>query len=168
MATSKLQQSLTDGIHKKLNDLQGKWSGSTKTWFEPSVIADESPTEGSIIPLFDGRFMLHVYSSSLQGQPFEGRMVFGYHIKENKYQMSWIDTFHMGTGIMLSEGDVTNGIFSVKGTYSSGGDDPQTWGWKTTIEKIDENAITIRAYNITPEGEESLATETNYRRVDNI
>jgi len=165
MATSKLEQSLVDGIHKQLNDLQGQWKGTTKTWFDPSVLADESSAEGNIVPLFDGRFVLHEYRSSLQGQPFEGRMELGYHMKENKFQMSWMDTFHMGTGIMLCEGEASNGNFSVMGNYSTGGDDPQTWGWRTTIEKIDDNSITIRAYNITPEGEESLATETNYQRV---
>jgi hypothetical protein len=164
MATSKLEQSLMDGIHKHLTSFEGKWIGNTRTWFDPAVLSDESPVEGKITALFDGRFMLHEYKSSMQGKPYEGWMIFGYHIKNNRYQMSWVDTFHMGTGIMLSEGEVTDGNFSVTGYYGTGGEEPQTWGWRTTIEKTGNNTLIIRAYNITPEGEESLATETIYTR----
>jgi hypothetical protein len=165
MGVSKLEQSLADGLHKRINEFEGKWAGNTKTWFDPAILADESPSEGSFKPLFDGRFMQFEYRSSMQGKPFEGIMIIGYHIKDNKLQMSWVDTFHMGTGIMLSEGEADGNNLSVTGYYGTGGEEPQTWGWRTTFEKNGSDELVIRAFNITPEGEESLATETIFKRV---
>ena len=51
MGTSKLEASLESGMHKKLQSLTGNWEGITKTWFEPGVLADESPVKGAIRPL---------------------------------------------------------------------------------------------------------------------
>ncbi len=164
MGISKLEQSLQDGHHKNLTAFEGKWTGTTKTWFDPSILADESASQGSIKLLFDGRFIQYEYVGSMQGKPFEGIMILGYHIKDDKFQMSWVDTFHMGTGIMLSEGDAHGDNFSVIGYYGTGGDDPQTWGWRTTFKKASADQLIISAYNITPGGEESLATETIYTR----
>ncbi|MFN2502534.1 MAG: DUF1579 family protein [Pyrinomonadaceae bacterium] len=41
-------ESKTGGWNAKLARLVGEWSGATKTWFEPGVLADESPMTGKI------------------------------------------------------------------------------------------------------------------------
>ena len=73
---------------------------------------------------------------------------FGYHLQSQTFQSAWIDTFHMGTGIMFSESESKTPFFSALGHYSSGGE-PGTWGWKTE-KLIDHDNIKLTAYNITP------------------
>lgn len=158
----KFQESLSSGPHSKLAKFAGEWAGTTKTWFEPDVVADESPMSGKITPILGGRFLLHEYSGSLQGKPFDGLAIFGFDIATNKFQMAWVDSFHMSTGIMFSEGDAAD-KFSAFGTYYTGPETPR-WGWRTEIEQIDDDNIVITAYNVEPESDDQKATETRYTR----
>ena len=165
MSKSKFEISLEGGVHKQLQSLTGTWEGATKTWFEPHVIADESPMKGTIRSILGGRFLMHEYQGSLSGEAFEGIAFYGFDVPNNKFQSAWIDSFHMGTGMMLSEGKPTETGFSVLGSYG-GPDIPVPWGWRTVFQLNEPNQLTITAFNISPEGREDRATETIYRRVN--
>ena len=159
----KFEESKVNGFHSKLAKLAGEWTGTTKTWFEVDILADESPMTGKISPILGGRFLLHEYSGELSGNAFEGVAIYGFDLATNKFQAAWVDSFHMSTGIMLSEGEPGDG-FRVLGSYDAGGPDVPRWGWRTEIDVVDTDRIVVTAFNISPEGEEAKATETRYSR----
>jgi hypothetical protein len=146
---SKFETSLAEGIHHQLALLAGNWAGTSRTWFEADVLA--------------GRFILHQYQSSLAGKPLEGLAIIGYSFPYGRYQTAWVDSFHMGTGIMFSEGAATEKGHSVLGSYGGEGM-PEPWGWRTEIEVVDQDHVIITAYNVEPGGAEAKATEINYHR----
>lgn len=44
-------------------------------------------------------------------------------------------------------------------------DTEQYWGWRTNIEIISPEKIVLTAYNISPDGDETKATEIVYEKV---
>ena len=150
--------------HHFLSQLAGGWTGISKLWLEPGKLFDESQIIGTIQIVLDGRFALFLYQTSVEGETQHGMFTFGYNTTLEQYEASWLDSFHNNTAIMFCVGSARDNGFAVLGTYPdpTGGPD---WGWRTEVELIDEDHLTITAYNIHPELGEAKATEAKLKRV---
>ncbi|HUP81711.1 MAG TPA: DUF1579 family protein [Pirellula sp.] len=148
---------------KFLGKCVGIWQGTAKTWFEPGKLVDESKVSGEIVSLLNGNFFRHTYEGSMKGKPRNGEETLAMNSVTKKFQISWFDDFHMSNAILFSEGDGSERGFCVSGKYDWAPGKPQG-GWRTEYELIDEDHLTITAYNIMGD-EESKAVETVYERV---
>jgi hypothetical protein len=150
--------------HRFLAQLAGHWRGTSKLWFEPDKLADESPVVGSVQLILDGRFAIYLYQGSVEGEAQHGMFTFGYNTTLEQFEASWMDSFHNNTAIMFCTGNARENGFWVLGSYPdpTGGPD---WGWRTEVELLDENHLVITAYNILPDGGEAKATEARLERV---
>jgi hypothetical protein len=140
--------------HNFLAQLVGGWSGVARTWVDPDAAPGESRTQGSVQLILDGRFVIYLYQYSVDGEPQHGMFTFGYDTLLDQYQASWVDSYHTNTAIMYCVGAVKDRGFAVLGSYPDpeGGPD---WGWRTEVELIDLDHLSITASNISPEGSET-------------
>ncbi len=150
--------------HHFLSQLAGSWTGISKLWLEPDKLTDQSPVLGTITLVLEGRFAIYLYQGSIEGKAQHGMFTFGYNTTLDRYEASWLDSFHNNTAIMFCTGSATEKGFSVLGSYPdpTGGPD---WGWRTQVEQIDADHLIITAYNIHPEYGEAKATEARLTRV---
>ena len=150
--------------HHFFTQLAGAWSGKSLTWLDPNEAPHESPIQGSVQLILDGRFALYLYQSIMEDEPQYGLFTFGFNTTSNQYEASWVDSFHNNTAIMFCVGAGRENGFSVLGSYPDPNGGPD-WGWRTEVVLNDPSHLTITAYNISPEGNEAKATETKLVRV---
>jgi hypothetical protein len=151
------------GISEKLLHLVGTWKGANRLYVPwlPEKIR-ESESVATVRSKMNGQFLSIEYSWSFDNDLQEGLLILGCDPKSDAVQAVWTDSWHSKNVLMVCNGKVANdGSISVFGQYSVP-DNPQ-WGWRTDIIPGEENFRYVM-YNVTPEGGEELAVETDFTR----
>ena len=110
----------------------------------------------------NGQFVQFDYTWAYEGEPQEGLIVLGCDTRSDAVQAVWTDSWHSRHTFMVSDGTVNDvGAISVKGYYKVPG--YPDWGWRTDIiPEVD--LLKVVMYNVSPEGVEELAVDTEYHR----
>ncbi|MBP6574953.1 MAG: DUF1579 domain-containing protein [Flavobacteriales bacterium] len=171
--SEKLERSKKDGAHALLARMAGSWKGTSKLWFEPDQLAEETPITGTLKLVLDGMHLVHEYEGTTMGKRQTGLAIHSYSLGEQRWQTAWVDSFHNGTRIMFSQGLAGTDVRrpNVLGSYPVSSVDPSAdptgpdWGWRTTLELRADDHLVIAQYNVDPDGMEAKAIEIDYHRI---
>ena len=152
------------GIGEKLSHLVGAWKGSNRLfvpWMPEKI--KESESTATVRSKMNGQFLSIEYSWSFDGELQEGVLILGCDPKSDEVQAVWTDSWHSKNTLMLCNGKIAqDGSISVLGHYAV--PDHPDWGWRTEIVPGNDGFRCVM-YNLTPEGAEDIAVETNFTRV---
>jgi hypothetical protein len=152
------------GINDDLSRYAGTWAGTNNlylSWLPDPLRQSESDLTVSLKA--NGQFVSFEYTWAHEGEPQEGLILLGCDKKSDAVQTVWTDSWHSSHTFVLSDGKSSeDGSISVKGYYKVEGH--PDWGWRTDIIPNGEE-LRIVMYNVSPEGDEELAVETDFHRV---
>jgi hypothetical protein len=138
----------------------GPWTGTNQLFFPPEP-PRESASELGVASVIGGKFVRIDYTWAFEGAPQEGSLLIGF--EGGQFTIVWGDTWHMGDKLMLSTGaagaDTTIDVF---GTYAVEG--YPDWGWRTVLRAEAADRLQLQMYNVSPEGESTLAVDAGYSR----
>lgn len=148
-----------------LENLVGRWRGINRlhtTWIPDNPVRETNST--AVVELTArGRFLKIEYDWTFEEAAQEGLILVGDEKDSDSIKSFWIDSWHLSDKFMVSEGiRKKNGAVSMKGFYTV--PEHPDWGWRTVIKPERENSFKIIMYNVTPEGEETLAVEMEFTR----
>jgi hypothetical protein len=152
-----------DAQHERMGRWVGEWRGVARTYLDPSKPPLEAPWEGHIASLLGGRFVRFTYRSSIEGTPLAGELLIAWESGEKLWRTSWVDSFHTGSAILSSVGQLEAQALDVRGSYFAAPGHPH-WGWRTELDDGKDGTLTLRMYNISPEGQEDLGVEVRLTR----
>ena len=151
-------------LNTELTQIVGDWKGTNRlhTPWMPEPL-HESDSTASVRTRMNGQFLSIEYTWSFEGEYQEGMLLIGCDSGSDDVQAVWTDSWHSKDVLMLCNGaSDEDGRISVFGTYAV--PDHPDWGWRTEIIPGDDS-FRYAMYNVTPEGAEQIAVETDFTRV---
>jgi Protein of unknown function (DUF1579) len=110
--------------HEYLKKYVGSWDVEMKSWMKPEdePMVSKGTMKGEI--LWEGRFLMMSFESTMMGMPFQGKQIMGYDLFQKKYTTIWID--NMSTAFAPTTGALDTGgkVFTETGVWP----DPSTGG----------------------------------------
>lgn len=150
-------------IPEKLSAMTGEWKGTNilhTPWMPNPLHKSESTM--LVSEQIMGQFISFEYTWSYEEKPQEGNIFVGWDEKTNAVNAVWADSWHSAHVLMNCEGSISpDGALMMKGYYAVEGH--PDWGWRTDIIPGNET-FKLVMYNVSPEGQEDLAVETEYKR----
>ena len=140
-----------------LSAMAGQWQGDYKLWLDPSKDPALSDTTLVVKPTANHSYFLIHYNWMFQGQDKAGVFLLGG--KDQQVQASWGDSFHMEPLPMICQGELDGDKLVMLGSYPAGAEE---WRWRTEFS-LHAGKLVMRAYNISPSGQEDIAVEAVYQ-----
>ncbi len=157
------ERSSSMSVDRKLANLVGDWKGTNRLhvpWMPEPI--KESDSTATVRSKMNGQFLSVEYTWSFEGEPQEGMLILGTDAKSEAVQAVWTDSWHSKDVLMLCNGSFTSdGGISVIGSYAV--PDHPDWGWRTEITQ-GPDFFRYAMYNLSPEGAEEIAVETDFTR----
>lgn len=112
--------------------------------------------------VFEGGAVLQEYQSAVGDTRADGMALIGQDLGTNQPCLSWVDTFHTGSNVMLFAAEACNGRDGVclVGSYAA---ESETWRWRIVFT-VGADELRIEHFNITPAGDEAPAVRVTCRR----
>lgn len=150
-------------VNASIAALVGRWEGTNKLYLSPPPDpAIESPSAANVSLKVAGQFLEIAYTWEYEGKPQEGTIVLGCDTRTDAVQAVWTDSWHLSHKLMLCDGKLKpDGSINVTGSYEV--PDNPNWLWRTEIV-IGTDAFRYRMFNVSPEGSEELAVDTEFSR----
>lgn len=140
----------------------GVWDGTNRLWLSPQDLVRLSESKASITLAAGARFMLIQYTWADGSKPQDGLLVVGGGESGRRVTAYWIDSWHMGSQVMLCAGEFNREGVSFTGSYPAPpGPD---WGWRIELKMEPAGSLIMKMFNISPKGEDVLAVQVNYTR----
>ena len=148
-------------VSEVLLALAGNWQGCNRLWLDPDEPAQESEGTAVLQPVAQNKFITLHYTWADEGQPQAGVLLLGQ--DGAQVNASWVDSWHMQDKIMQLTGTTKpDGSAVVDGSYAAPpGPD---WGWRITIQPLENDQFKLIMHNVTPDGAAMLAVEAVFSR----
>jgi hypothetical protein len=142
---------------------EGRWSGVNRLhlpWMKENPL-QESRTEAVVDFAAREKFVRFSYHWIYENERQEGLLLLSQKKDSTEVSAVWIDSWHNGDNYMALEGQTDDGRIELKGRYAV--PDHPDWGWRIVVESSAETFRFVM-YNVSPDGEETLAVESDYQR----
>ena len=146
------------------NDCVGAWTGENMlrlSWMNPPQSHSLSNLE--VTTAVKDKFLTLNYTWEHENIPQEGLLLLGFDPEKEIVSAAWTDSWHSGVKPLILSGAIDEkGTIDLRGVYEV--PNHPDWGWRIVISTSEHN-LRIVMYNVTPEGEEDLAVQSDYKRI---
>jgi hypothetical protein len=99
--------------------LAGRWSGTYRLILDPNTLVRVLTTVATLAPVAGGRFARLDYGWENNGKPQDGSLLVGFEKERSVATAIWVDSWHMGNKVLISEGKAAPGTVVVTGSYAA-------------------------------------------------
>jgi len=149
--------------HARMQTMVGDWDVVQKMWMVPGEEPMVSQATAKIVPIQDGRYIMHTYNGDAGGMPFSGTSIDGYDNIKGKYVSCWVDS--MSTGLFFMEGTMMDSgktIVSEGSVVMAPGQPPMVHRMVSHLQGPD--GFVMEMFMVGPEGSLQKHMELTYSR----
>jgi hypothetical protein len=143
----------------QFDNLPGTWSGTSRLFFEGKEMDSASAVEIRLVG--QGQFLSVAYTWQYNKQPQDGLIIIPTALGAQAADAVWLDSWHMSSQIMQCKATLApSGAAALLGSYPAPpGPD---WGWRIETGGENDGSLSMRMFNITPQGREQIAVLARY------